>query len=148
VIRDYVKSMKHYWDTAMYVPDLSDAGTAWHVASRFRALRDEEFTGGFVLRRFEPLTGGEAGAHLVDRRPVRAGHPHPDTPQSPPSGTGNIPLADIAQLIRTVGLAFATVDLAIRADGTWRVVEVGDGQVSGLPTTTPAADLIAAIWPR
>ena len=60
VLRDYVKSMKHYWDTAMYIPDLADAGTAWQVASQFRALREEEYTGGFVLRRFEPFSGGEA----------------------------------------------------------------------------------------
>lgn len=147
VIRDYVKSMKHYWDTAVYVPDLADAGNAWQVASRFRALREEEFTGGFVLRRFEPLTRGEArtwwiggGCALITA--------HPDTPQSPPSEPGSFPLAHIAQLVTAAGLAFATVDLAMRADGTWRVVEVGDGQVSGLPTTTAAADLIAAIWTR
>lgn len=147
VIRDYVKSMKHYWDTAMYVPDLADSSAAWRVASRFRGLREDEFTGGFVLRRFEPLTSSEArtwwvggGCALIT--------PHPDTPQSPPPGPGSLPLARIAQTVRAAGLTFVTVDLALRADGTWRVVEVGDGQVSGLPATTAAADLIAAIWPR
>ena len=147
VVRDYVKSMKHYWQTAMYIPDLVDADTAWQVASRFRGLREEEFTGGFVLRRFEPFTGGEARTWWVNSQCALI-TPHPDTPQSPPAESRSLPLAQIAQRITALGVAFATVDLALRADGIWRVVEVGDGQVSGLPGTTPAADLIAAIWPR
>ena len=147
VVRDYVKSMKHYWETAMYIPDLADADTAWQVASRFRALREEEYTGGFVLRRFEPFTGGEARTWWVNGQCALI-TPHPDTPQSPPAEPRSLPLAQIAQRVTALGVAFATVDLALRADGTWRVVEVGDGQVSGLPGTTPAADLIAAIWPR
>ena len=68
--------------------------------------------------------------------------------QSLPVEPRSLPLAQIAQRVIALGLAFATVDLALRADGTWRVVEVGDGQVSGLPATTAAADLIAALWPR
>jgi hypothetical protein len=38
---------------------------------------------------------------------------------------------------------FVTVDLARREDGAWRVVELGDGQVSDRPATTAPADLIA-----
>lgn len=147
MVRDYVKSMKHYWQTAMYIPDLADADIAWQVASRFRGLREEEFTGGFVLRRFEPFTGGEARTWWVNGQCALI-TPHPDTPQSPPVEPRSLPLAQVAQRITALGVAFVTVDLALRADGTWRVVEVGDGQVSGLPGTTPAADLIAAIWPR
>ena len=147
VVRDYVKSMKHYWDTAMYIPDLADADTAWQVASQFRALREEEYTRGFVLRRFEPFSGGEARTWWVNGQCALI-TPHPDTPQSPSAEPRSLPLAQIAQRITALGVAFATVDLALRAEGTWRVVEVGDGQVSGLPGTTPAADLIAAIWPR
>jgi hypothetical protein len=56
VLRDYVKSMKHYWHEAAYIPDVADSAAAWKVAARFRELRDEEFTGGFVLRRFERFT--------------------------------------------------------------------------------------------
>ena len=147
VVRDYVKSMKHYWDTAMYIPDLADADTAWQVASQFRALREEEYTGGFVLRRFEPFSGGEARTWWVNGQCALI-TPHPDTPQSPSAEPRSLPLTQIAQRVTALGVAFATVDLALRADGTWRVVEVGDGQVSGLPGATPAADLIAAIWPR
>jgi hypothetical protein len=36
---------------AAFIPDLADAGAAWKVAARFRQLRDDDFTGGFVLWR-------------------------------------------------------------------------------------------------
>jgi hypothetical protein len=45
-------------------------------------------------------------------------------------------------------LPFVTADLVLRADGTWRVVELGDGQVSDRPATTkPAAFLSAVLTP-
>ena len=46
VLRDYVKSTKHYWDEAAYIPELSDQAAAWAIAARFRGLRDDDFTGG------------------------------------------------------------------------------------------------------
>jgi hypothetical protein len=147
VVRDHVKSMKHYWDTAMYIPDLADTDAAWGVASRFRALREDEFSGGFVLRRFESFAGGEARTWWISGECALV-TPHPDTPESPAAELGSLPLAEITLRLGGLGLAFATVDLALRADGAWRVVEVGDGQVSGLPGTTAASDLVAAIWPR
>jgi hypothetical protein len=62
VLRDYVKSMKHYWHEAAYIPDLADAASAWKVAARFRELREDEFARGFVLRRFERFTSAEVTA--------------------------------------------------------------------------------------
>jgi ATP-grasp domain, R2K clade family 3 len=46
-------------------------------------------------------------------------------------------------------LPFVTVDLALRADGVWRVVELGDGQVSDRPAAiTPSALIDALRDPR
>jgi hypothetical protein len=36
VLRDYVKSMKHYWEEAAYIPELADHEAAWAIAVRFR----------------------------------------------------------------------------------------------------------------
>jgi hypothetical protein len=45
-------------------------------------------------------------------------------------------------------LPFVTADLALRADRTWRVIELGDGQVSDRPASTePAAFLNAVLIP-
>ncbi|XVU23356.1 ATP-grasp domain-containing protein [Actinoplanes sp. CA-054009] len=51
----------------------------------------------------------------------------------------------LGEAVRGLGLPFVTVDLARRRDGRWRVVELGDGQVSDRPVSTPAADLIEVI---
>lgn len=48
-------------------------------------------------------------------------------------------------VIAALGLPIVAVDLATRRDGVWRVVELGNGQVSDRPTTTPADELILAL---
>lgn len=142
VLRDYSKSMKHYWNEATFIPDLEDGAAAWHVARRFLELRDDDFAGGFVLRRFERFTSAEVRTWWVDGVCVLIG-PHPDSPRDPaPAG---IDLAPIAPMIAGLGLPFVTVDLALRADGEWRVIELGDGQVSDRPTTIEPQTMITAL---
>jgi hypothetical protein len=51
----------------------------------------------------------------------------------------------IGDKVRELELPFVTVDFAQRDDGTWRIIELGDGQVSDRPTTLPADTFIAAI---
>ncbi len=143
VLRDYVKSMKHYWHEAAYIPDVADTPAAWKVAARFRELRDEEFTGGFVLRRFEDFAGAEARTWWVDGT-CRLITAHPDTPNDTPP---DIDLSPFTPLIASVALPFVTADLARRTDGTWRLIELGDGQVSDRPATTNPASFLSAILP-
>jgi hypothetical protein len=145
VLRDYTKSMKHHWHEAAFVPDLADADAAWRVASRFRSLRADDFDGGYVLRRFEAFTGAEVRTWWVAGR-CRLVTAHPDTSDDLPPD--DLDLTGVAPLIRGMDLPFVTVDLARRADGRWRVVEIGDGQVSDRPTGTPADALITALDPR
>ncbi|MDU0289113.1 ATP-grasp domain-containing protein [Saccharothrix longispora] len=139
VLRDYTKSAKHHWHEAAYIPDLADAEAAWRVAARFRELRDDDATGGFVLRRFERFTSTEVRTWWVDGACALIG-PHPDTPNEVPDAPD---LDAIGPLI--ADLRFATVDLARRADGEWRVVELGDGQVSDKPGTTAAGAVVAIL---
>jgi hypothetical protein len=142
VLRDFTKSMKHYWHEAAFIPELSDGAAARAVAQRFRELRDDDFVGGFVLRRFEHFSGAEARTWWVDGRCVLT-TAHPDTAdQAPPIG---IDLEAITPLVAATELPFVSVDLAKRADGAWRVIELGDGQVSDRPTTTDPGTFIAAV---
>jgi hypothetical protein len=87
VLRDYTKSMKHYWREAAFIPDLADAGAAWQVAARFRPLRGEDFAGGFVLRRFEEFTGARyaRGGSKVTAACARRIRTHPTTALWPTS---------------------------------------------------------------
>jgi hypothetical protein len=142
VLRDYVKSMKHYWHEAANIPDAADHAAAWKVAARFRELREDEFTGGFVLRRFEEFRSAETRTWWVGGT-CRLVTAHPDTPGDLPP---DINVAPFTPLIRSLRLPFLTADLALRADGTWRVIEVGDGQVSDRPPTSDPAVILNAIF--
>jgi hypothetical protein len=70
---------------------------------------------------------------------------HPDTPDELPP---DIDLTPLTPLISSLALPFVSIDLALRVDGIWRVIELGDGQVSDRSTTTePSTFLSAALTP-
>ena len=142
VLRDYVKSMKHYWDQACLIPDVEDPAAARRVAARFVELREDSFTGGLVLRRFEDYGGAEVRTWWVDGRCALV-TAHPDTAAELP--TADLVLPPLGPTIAAVGLSFVTVDLARRTDGAWRVIELGDGQVSDRPESCPPEDLIRVL---
>lgn len=142
VLRDYAKSMKHYWHEAAFIPDAADAASSWAVACRFRELRDEDMVGGFVLRRFERFVSAEVRTWWVEGT-CRLIGAHPDTPDDLPDT--EVDLTAVAPLVASLRLPFVTVDLALRDDGVWRVVEMGDGQVSDRPRTMNAEDFIDAV---
>ncbi|MER5354844.1 ATP-grasp domain-containing protein [Kitasatospora sp. NPDC002551] len=175
IVKDYVKSRKHEWDEACYIPELADLPAVGRVVARFVELQAEHLAGGVVLRRFEEFTrvvwdtpgtpaggsggdseppaGGrdtrpdgrrravEARVWWLDGEPVLVG-PHPDLPGCPAAPD----LSVVRPLVRALGCRFVTTDLAERADGSgWRVVEVGDGQVSELPRGIDPSGLLIAL---
>ncbi|GAA2120555.1 ATP-grasp domain-containing protein [Kitasatospora saccharophila] len=157
VVKDYVKSRKHEWAEACYVPDLADLDALDRVASRFAELQGEFLSGGLVVRRFEPFVRAadgraeEARVWWLDGEPVLVG-PHPDSP----AHRVEPELSAVRPLVRRLGCRFVTTDLARRAGagtadgagagaGQWRVVEVGDGQVSELPSGADVETLFRAL---
>lgn len=139
IVKDYVKSRKHEWDEACFVPDVKNLARLRDTAAKMIALQEEYLAGGLVVREFESYDGeGEARVWWVDGEPALVG-PHPDTPGVEPDPE----LDAVAHAVRALGCRFITTDLARRTDGEWRVVEVGDGQVSDLPASVDAMDLYA-----
>ncbi|MBO2446613.1 ATP-grasp domain-containing protein [Actinomadura barringtoniae] len=139
VVKDYVKSRKHEWDEACFVPDVHNLTQLRDVVTKMIALQDDFLAGGLVVREYEDYgDGGEARVWWVDGEPALVG-PHPDSPEVEPDPD----LDSVAPAVRALGCRFITTDLARRSDGEWRVVEVGDGQVSDLPTTVDPMDLYA-----
>ncbi|MGW6841699.1 ATP-grasp domain-containing protein [Streptomyces sp. NPDC054958] len=136
VVKDYVKSRKHEWDEACYVPDLGDPAALHRVVARFVELQGEFLTGGVVLRAFEHFVTPQGSAAEV-RVWWRDGVPrlvtaHPDSPVAEVPQAFEPALEPVRVAVEALGCPFVTTDLALRADGVWRVVEVGDGQVSDL----------------
>lgn len=139
VVKDHVKSRKHEWHEACFVPDAADTDRLTSVVNRFVELQGDTLTGGVVLRAFEDFRTnvGEARLWWVDGDPVLL-TAHPDSPTRRPRPDP----AFVRPLVAALGCRFVTTDLARREDGAWRVVEVGDGQVSDLPHGTDAGPLL------
>ena len=137
IVKDFVKSRKHEWSEACYVPDLTDTGTLTRVVHTFLQRQGDSLAGGLVIRRFEELDRAESRVWWLDGKAILVG-PHPDTPELSPQ-------PDLSVVPEKALPRFATTDLARRADGEWRVVEVGDGQVSDLPAGTDPVALVTPL---
>ena len=133
------KDSRHEWPWIEGRFQVKNLAQLHDVAAKMIALRDEFLAGGLVVREFEPYDGaGEARVWWVDGEPALVG-PHPDSPDADVSPD----LDGVAPAVRSLGCRFITTDLARRTDGVWRVVEVGDVQVSDLPSSVDAMDLYA-----
>jgi hypothetical protein len=144
VVKDYVKSQKHYWHEACYIPNAADAPTVERVVRRFLELQGEDLNEGLVFREFiafKPLTiHSQSGMPLtrefrlfyLDGQPLyrveywEEGDYRGDVPPENPFN----------EIARQVHSRFFTLDLAQRLDGEWMIIELGDGQVAGLPQRT------------
>jgi hypothetical protein len=148
VLKDYVKSRKHEWDEACYIPDSADAETVSRVVARFLALQGDDLNGGLVFREyvpFEPLTSHpRSGMPLVEeyRLFVLDGHVVYATEYWEVGEYAGAapPVEQLTPLAADVRSRYFTMDVARRTDDEWLVVELGDGQVAGLP---PHADYAA-----
>jgi hypothetical protein len=142
IVKDYVKSRKHEWDEACFVPVAADTERLAAVIGRFVESQEDFLAGGIVLRAFENFIGDEVRVWWIDGAPVLV-TVHPDAHTG--AAEASLPGEELdrgAPLVRALGRRFVTTDLALRSDGVWRVVEVGDGQVSDLPTTADQRRLL------
>lgn len=142
MLKDFVKSQKHYWNEACFIPDASDGARVEAVVRRFLELQGGELNGGLVFRSFEALK--VVGEHPQSRMPLAAefrsfwlrgqlvlAHKYWG---GLTSFDVELPLTWMKQLVDKIDSEFFTMDVAMREDGTWVVIELGDGQVAGLPS--------------
>jgi len=141
VVKDYVKSRKHEWHEACFIPSASDQESAIRIIDRFVELQGKDLNGGLVLREFmtfEPLgTHSRSGMPLTREfrlfylggQPIQVSNywEEGDYQGEQP------PLAQFTELASKVSSRFFTMDVARTVSGEWVVVELGDAQVSDLP---------------
>lgn len=157
IVKDYVKSQKHYWHEACFIPDASDTEAALRVATRFAGLQAESFTGGFVFREFVELaplaTHEKSGMPLAleFRLFFMDGQLLATAPYWESGDYASIapPVSRFVEIARKVRSRFFTMDIAKRRDSNdWLILEVGDGQVSGIPERLPVQDFYLALSAR
>jgi hypothetical protein len=125
IVKDQVKSRKYEWNTACFAPDHEKLP---EIAREFIRLQGDSIAGGLVIREFEEFdkSVGEIRVWWVNNEPVFQS-PHPDNPHS----FTPVDVSFLRDCVTNFNRPFITTDLALSTDGTWRVMEVSDGQVSG-----------------
>ena len=141
IVKDFVKSRKHEWEEACFIPAADDRAAVERVVGTFVERQGKDLAGGLVLREFvqleqvgrHPRSGLELGREYrlfyLDGRLLIGGRYWEDADYS-----ADFPTEPFAVLAGKIASRFISMDIAKTADGNWIVIEVGDGQVSGLQT--------------
>jgi hypothetical protein len=153
ILKDYVKSRKHAWREACFIPSAADQQAVERVVSRFLQLQGDDLNEGLVFRAFTPLkplaTHPQSGMPLAQeyRRFYLDGAPLITSAYwDVDTDAGTLPPEDLfSDLAQCVPSRFFTIDIArTQADG-WLIVELGDGQVAGLPDHLAASAFYHAL---
>jgi len=153
VIKDYVKSQKHYWKEACFIPDASNKEQARSVIERFIELQDIDLNEGLVFREFvalEKLTNhSESGMPLtkefrifIKDKKVIGTYKYWDEGDYQSVEPA---IEDFKEVITQISSNFFTMDIAKRKNGDWIIVELGDGQVAGLPDNADKLEFYKAL---
>lgn len=153
ILKDYVKSQKHYWEEACFIPNASDAAKSESVIRKFLELQDTDLNEGLVFREFVELetlaTHSLSGMPLTKefRVFVRDGKvvsvfkywDEGDYGETEPV------LKRFEALLPEIKSHFFSMDIAKQKNGDWIIVELGDGQVSGLPDNADKSEFYSKL---
>jgi len=141
IVKDYVKSEKHHWKEACFIPNASDIAKVNAIVHTFIELRGDYLNEGLVFRQFEELKyltqHSKSGMPLT--KEYRLFFINKKTVLLSPyweEGTyheTSVELDEFIEIAQTIDSNFFTMDIAQKKNGEWIVMELGDGQVAGLP---------------
>ena len=148
IIKDWVKSAKSWWLDGCYIPRETNASRFREIYRVFRSERGSLFNRGVVLREFLPIS--ETGRDMRGLPTVEETRlffwngsllVRPEHASSALLGT----LPRWEAVARRFKSPFISIDVAELQDHRWKIVEVGDGGVSGLPTGLDDKDFYSTL---
>jgi len=143
ILKDYVKSEKHDWETACFVPDATNSAQLKKSIEKLIELRGKHLNEGIVIRVFIELNAltihSKSGMPLTEEYRLfffnkkllgiydywEEGAYSPTRPDT----------AEFENIASTIDSNFFTMDIARQKDGQFIIIELGDAQVAGLPNT-------------
>lgn len=152
IVKDFVKSRKHEWDDACFIPSATDQEQVRRVVGTFVERQGSDLQGGVVLRRFlelDPIgTHSQSGMPLtrehrvfvLDGKALLSARYWQDA-----GDETKPPFDDFSDVARTINSRFFTMDLARDTNGRWWIIELGDAQVAGLLGTVQPQAFYEAI---
>lgn len=126
IVKDFVKSVKGFDFPEYLDSSLSDNALNWFI-DKFKDLRGELFTGGIILKEYVKLDKRHEFRAFYMKGEVAFIYDsvgHSDAPDL---------VNDLANKLCNLDSHFYTIDFAKLENGDYIVVEIGDGQVSGVP---------------
>lgn len=140
MVKDYVKSLKHNL-AATRIEDVHNAKSVQTTTDLFLEERGQDLVGGLVVRAWEDLEKGEWRAWFKKDKLVCLA-PHPDNDGAELDALDEDILENASKSLAKLGTEFATVDFALSKSGQWRVIEIGDGQVSDRPRSVDPKNVL------
>ncbi|NVK66760.1 MAG: ATP-grasp domain-containing protein [Flavobacteriales bacterium] len=146
IVKDYVKSEKHNWEDACYIPNASDEQKVLNITNTFIELRGNYLNEGLVFRQFEELEflvdHSQSGMPLTKEFRVFFANKTVvsvfDYWDEGNYGETKPELDSFIQIAQNVESNFFTMDIAQKKNGEWIIMELGDGQVAGIPDNADA----------
>lgn len=141
ILKDYVKSRKHEWNEACFIESAANRENVEKIINRFLELQGEDLNEGLVFREFvefQSLTNhSKSGMPLTKEfRLFFLKGELIFTSEYWEEGVytkTDLPTEFFAEIAKNVQSNFFTMDIAQKTDGNWLIIELGDGQVAGLP---------------
>jgi len=156
ILKDFVKSEKHHWADACFIPSALDRDHVGKVVSRFLELRGWELEGGLVFRKFINFkaltTHSKSGMPLTKefRFFVLDGTIIHCLNYWEEGDYGDLqpPVEFFAAAAKKPRSRFFTMDLGQTEEHDWSIIELGDAQVAGLPHNAPVDSFYKSLWER
>lgn len=141
LIKDYVKSRKHEWLEACFVPSASDQKQLSKSILKLIELQGNAINEGVVLREFVNLTplSRHEKSHMPLSKELRLFYFNQNRIATVSywdqhsTEKENLSLEEFDKIAQTIPSPFFTMDIAEKTNGEWTIIEAGDGGVSGLP---------------
>lgn len=150
IVKDFVKSAKHRWREACFLPAETSREDFDRILDNFLTERGSLFEKGIVFRRFHALVQlGEDMRGMPIHEEYRLfcldGQVIAHAPFYNPLDFERHK-GDWGAIAQRFNNRFITLDVARQADGSWIVIEAGDGGVSGLPLSIEPEVFYPALW--
>jgi hypothetical protein len=148
IIKDYVKSEKHDWNTACFVENASKTDKLRQTIENLLKLRGENLNVGIVIREFVALNDltihSKSGMPLTEEyrlffcnKKLIGIYDYWEEGEYKLSKPDTTEFENIATKIDS---NFFSMDIARQKNGELIIIELGDGQVAGLPDKTNRND--------
>jgi hypothetical protein len=145
VLKDHIKSAKHRWHEACFVPKGSGREAFEEIAGALRKEQGKVFNRGFVVKQYVPLRSRGTGPREYPQceeyrlffwrgELLVASHYHDQAANS-------MDWSPFQSLAKRFDAPFFSMDVAQTEEGSWLIVDMGSGECSSLPPSLSAADL-------